>query len=146
MPRLALRRCATRRDVLVMVLGQGLTLIGLGEVYRELESSGAGLKVLLVDACRNDPQSDNSRAGGTITLESVSRPQRRPPPGGVVALFSCSEGEKAFEHADLKHGVFFHFVTEGLRGSMRRMAVMIESRRCVWAGLLELGPPPLLKP
>jgi hypothetical protein len=34
-----------------------------------------------------------------------------------VAFFSCSEGEKAYEHADLKHGVFFHFVIEGLRGA-----------------------------
>ena len=34
----------------------------------------------------------------------------------------------------------------GLRGSMRKIAVMIESRRCVANALLEFGPPPLLKP
>ncbi len=38
------------------------------------------------------------------------------------------------------------FDSDGLRGSMRRMAVMIESRRCVCEALLEFGPPPLLKP
>src|SRR5262249_2985408 len=38
------------------------------------------------------------------------------PPGGVVAFFSCSEAERAFEHDDLKHGVFFHFVIEALKG------------------------------
>ena len=37
-------------------------------------------------------------------------------------------------------------VTDGLRGSMRSMAEITESRRCVCAGLLEFGPPPLLKP
>ena len=37
-------------------------------------------------------------------------------------------------------------VTDGLRGSMRRMAVMIESSRCVWLGLFAFGPPPLLNP
>jgi hypothetical protein len=26
------------------------------------------------------------------------------------------------------------------------MAVMIESRRCVWLAVLEFGPPPLLNP
>jgi formylglycine-generating enzyme required for sulfatase activity len=93
------------------------TLIPLGEVYKELEACGAGMKVLLVDACRNDPQSDNSRARAVVSLESVTRPRRVKPPGGVVAFFSCSEGEKAFEHAELKHGVFFHFVIEALRGA-----------------------------
>src|SRR5262249_5827020 len=59
---------------------------------------------------------DNSRSRATVNLESVSRPQRLPPPGGVVAFFSCSEGERAFEHEKLKHGVFFHFVIEALSG------------------------------
>jgi hypothetical protein len=93
------------------------TLIPLSEIYKALENSRAGLKVLLVDACRNDPQSQNSRAREVVKLESVTRPQRTPPPGGVVAFFSCSEGEKAFEHAELKHGVFFHFVIQALKGA-----------------------------
>ena len=37
-------------------------------------------------------------------------------------------------------------LSRGLRGSMRRIAVTTESSRCVWAGLLACGPPPLLKP
>jgi TPR repeat protein len=92
------------------------TLIPLGEVYKALENSRAGLKVLLVDACRDDPLSQNSRAREVVKLESVTRPRRTPPPGGVVAFYSCSAGEKAFEHADLKHGVFFHFVIQALQG------------------------------
>ena len=93
------------------------TLIPLSEIYKALENSRAGLKLLLVDACRNDPQSQNSRDREVVKLESVTRPQRTPPPGGVVAFFSCSEGEKAFEHAELKHGVFFHFVIQALKGA-----------------------------
>jgi formylglycine-generating enzyme required for sulfatase activity len=57
----------------------------------------------------------------------VTRPALVKPPGGVVAFFSCSEGEKAFEHADIKHGVFFHFVIEALRGA----AVGVEEREVV---------------
>jgi len=89
----------------------------VGNCCKALENSRAGLKVLLVDACRNDPQSQNSRDREVVKLESVTRPQRTPPPGGVVAFFSCSEGEKAFEHAELKHGVFFHFVIQALKGA-----------------------------
>jgi hypothetical protein len=92
------------------------TLLSLGEVYRQLEQCQAGAKVLLVDACRNDPQSDFSRARAAVTLESVTRPQQREPPGGVAAFFSCSAGEKAFESPTLKRGIFFHFIIEGLQG------------------------------
>ena len=92
------------------------TLIALGEVYKSLEKSEAGTRLLLADCCRNDPRSDNARAVDKVKLESVTRPQRKLPPGGVAALFSCSAGEKAYEDADLKHGVFFHFVIEGLQG------------------------------
>ena len=91
------------------------TLISLDEIYKELDKSGAGLKLLLVDACRNDPLSDNSRVRSTVRLESVTRPQKEPP-GGVMAPFSCSKGEKAFEHTSLRHGVFFYYVIEALSG------------------------------
>ena len=92
------------------------TLVSLSEVYRDLEKSEAGTRILLADCCRNDPRSDESRAVDRIKLESVTRPQKALPPGGVAALFSCSAGEKAYENTELKHGVFFHFVIEGLKG------------------------------
>ena len=92
------------------------TLVSLGEVYKDLEKCEAGTRILLADCCRNDPRSDQSRAVSRVKLESVTRPQKALPPGGIAALFSCSAGEKAYESTDLKHGVFFNFVIEGLRG------------------------------
>ena len=92
------------------------TLISLRQVYSDLESSKAGVKLLFVDACRNDPQSDFSRARAEVDLDSISRPQELIPPRGVAAFFSCSAGEKAFESPTLRHGVFFHFVLQGLKG------------------------------
>src|SRR5262249_3973310 len=68
------------------------------------------------DACRNDPRTKNSRSRAEVELESLDRPQVVPPPGGVLAFFSCSQGEKAQEYEELKHGVFFHFVIQGLGG------------------------------
>jgi formylglycine-generating enzyme required for sulfatase activity len=91
------------------------TLISLDEVYRELAGCDAQLKLLLSDACRKDPIAAVSRSP-TGNVQSVTRPQVLKPPGGVAALFSCSEGEVAFENDTLKHGVFFHFVIQGLRG------------------------------
>ena len=92
------------------------SLIPLDDVYKELEACKAGLKLLLVDACRNDPRTKNSRSRAEVELESLNRPQVVPPPGGVLAFFSCSEGEKAQEYEELGHGVFFHFVIQGLEG------------------------------
>src|SRR5262245_21407314 len=91
------------------------TLVSLSNVYKELEQCQAGFRLLLADACRNDPVADHSRRV-TADLTSVSRPQIAQPPGGVAALFACSAGELAFEHEDLKHGVFFHYLIKGLEG------------------------------
>jgi TPR repeat protein len=68
--------------------------------------------VLLVDACRNDP--DPGRGRG------VDRPPLHNPSEGLYAFYSCKEGERAYEHPDLKHGVFFHNLLEGLRGRAAR--------------------------
>src|SRR5262249_42008600 len=85
------------------------TLIGLAELFRQLEESGAGVRLLLVDACRDDPTQ-----GRNVDVDRVPRPPR-----GTAALFSCASGQRAFETNKLGkkgHGVFFQFVLEGLRG------------------------------
>jgi len=92
------------------------TLLAISEVYAALKECKAGFKLLLVDACRNDPQSAVSRSRPEVKLNSVTR-SIEAPPGGVAALFSCSKGQKAYELEQYKHGIFFHFVIEGLRGA-----------------------------
>lgn len=84
------------------------SLVSISKIYSELEKSLAGVKVILVDACRNDP--DPGRGRGGLNADAVP-----PPPRGVAALFSCSAGQRAFEHNTLKHGVFFHYVLEGFK-------------------------------
>jgi hypothetical protein len=87
------------------------TLISLEGIYKQLDDSGAGVKLLLVDACRNEP----GGRGRGVDAGSLGNP----PPKGVYAFFSCSAGERAFEHKNLKHGVFFHYVLEGLKGEAK---------------------------
>jgi formylglycine-generating enzyme required for sulfatase activity len=85
------------------------TMISLDELYGELETCRAGAKVMIVDACRV-----NATQGKTPAIPFA------PPavPASVAALFSCSDGEVAWEEPDLGggHGVFFHYVIEGLKG------------------------------
>lgn len=87
------------------------SLVSINDIYRRMEHSFAGVKVILVDACRNDPNPARGRG-----LDADAAP---PPPKGVGALFSCSAGQRAYEHDSLRHGVFFHFVLEGLKGGAR---------------------------
>ncbi len=92
------------------------TLVPLADVYQSLQTCKASVKVLLVDACRNDPLSSLARSRRIVDLETLSRQPPREPPGGIAALFSCSKGEQSFEHPQLKHGIFFNFVIQGLSG------------------------------
>jgi len=87
------------------------TLLSLKELYQKLDDSGAGVKLLLVDACRDDPQGGRGRG---VDADHAPRPPR-----GVAALFSCSAGERAFETGKYGHGVFFYHLLEGLRGKAR---------------------------
>ena len=94
------------------------TLISMDDVYAQLESDcQARTKLLLMDACRNDPMSRLSRsANAEIELDASGVPQRVELPGSLTAFFSCSAGEKSYEHPDIGHGVFLNFVIEGLGG------------------------------
>jgi hypothetical protein len=100
------------------------TLVSLGSLVTDLDDCGARVKLLLVDACRNDP-----KAGRNVDVETLPRLPR-----GTAALFSCSSGERAFETDRLGkgHGVFFHFVIDGLRGEARN-----RSGEVTWGSLAE---------
>jgi len=91
--------------------GKTQTLLSLKSTYQKLDESGAGVKLLLIDACRDDPGQGRGRG-----IDSDNAP---PLPGGVAALYSCKGGQRAFEHDKYRHGVFFHHVLQGLRGQAR---------------------------
>jgi formylglycine-generating enzyme len=85
-------------------------LISLKKIYDDLDNCGAGLKVLMVDACRNDPDPGRGRSSG---IDAHTAPS---PPRGLAAFFSCSGGERSFEHKEIKHGVFTYQILRGLQG------------------------------
>jgi TPR repeat protein len=92
--------------------GKAPRLIGLHDVLKRLGLCGAGSRLLLVDACRNQAKVGSARS---IDPGALSAPK------GVAALFSCDTGQRAWETDKLGkgHGVFFYHVIAGLEGKAR---------------------------
>jgi formylglycine-generating enzyme required for sulfatase activity len=90
-------------------------LISLGEILAQMSDAGIGHKLLLVDACRNDPSARSAKHRGMDHVNVAALPSQT----GV--LLSCSPGEYSFEDKSLGggHGIFFYHVIEGLRGKAK---------------------------
>jgi formylglycine-generating enzyme required for sulfatase activity len=103
--------------------GRHDNLVLLSDLLGDLGDSGAGVKLLLMDACRNDR-----------TARSSLRLNKDLVPEGVLALFSCKTGQFAFE-TDKRgkgHGIFFYRVIEGLKGEAKD-----KKGRVTWSRLVE---------
>jgi tetratricopeptide (TPR) repeat protein len=92
------------------------TLINIKTLYAEMNRSPAGRKLLLVDACRNDPEAENARSAG-IAVPPPRRLAEDPVPRGTAALFSCKSEQRSFEDPKLQHGIFFYQVIRAWEGA-----------------------------
>ena len=92
------------------------SLVSRDWVYEQLETSQAAQKLMIVDACRNEITIAGSRSfGNARTLEDPTGAQGK----GFVLLASCRPKQVSWEIPELKHGVFTHFLAEGLRGGAK---------------------------
>jgi hypothetical protein len=95
-------------------------LIGVDEYIQaqDLKYCGASLKLLLIDACRNDPRLGGQRSfKATDETRAFARSlSAEPLPEGVVLLNSCAPGEISWEEEEFGHGVFMHYVLQGMKG------------------------------
>jgi hypothetical protein len=92
-------------------------LISIDELYRRLGKCKAGYRVVLTDACRNDPAKKVPAIPVRIT--HPAQPQYdQGLPKNVFLFASCTPGTKSYESKELAkgRGVYFHFVIEGLKG------------------------------
>jgi formylglycine-generating enzyme required for sulfatase activity len=92
------------------------SLIPLNTLYQQLEQSAAALKLLLVDACRDDPRRGADRSSSVSLDARQFATTVEKPPRGIYYLASCAPGETSKEEPELGHGVFMHYVLQGLRG------------------------------
>ncbi len=82
------------------------SMICVETLYQRLAKCPAALKLVLVDACRDDPRPSGDKSiGPAPELGPLGRALERPPEG-IYCLTSCAPGETSKEDARLGHGVF----------------------------------------
>jgi tetratricopeptide (TPR) repeat protein len=92
------------------------TMVPLTMVLKELAQCKSRRKVLMVDACRNDPFAEGER-GKSWAKKVKNRLQLDlPSEGDIIVMFSCSPAQYSNEDVKLRHGVFFYYVIRGLLG------------------------------
>ena len=99
------------------------TMIGTSKFIELMKRSGAGIRLMLIDACRDAPE---------LKLLGINEDNVPKPPDGSAILFSCKPGEVAYELDKYRHTVFFHFVIKGLRG-----AAADQRGNVTWGSLVE---------
>ena len=111
------------------------TGLALSEVLQILDQAPAKRKLLLLDACRNDP----GTGGKGIGLRTFAEFEQSE---GVAVLYSTKFGGVSYESPALGHGLFTHFLIEGLEGgaakndgfvSFRDVADYTQSKVKRWA-------------
>ena len=86
------------------------TTIPIKDIFAMLEQSKASLKLMIVDACRDNPFLTRSVRGVSVLPTIPS------PPEGIWLLQSSSPGEQSWEDDEIKRGIFTHYLVEGLGG------------------------------
>lgn len=81
--------------------------VSLKKIMTDLENSSAKFKWVIVDACRNNP----TKSGGVKALGDIKMI-----PAGIAVFQSCASGQVSRESEQFGHGVFTHFLLEGLKG------------------------------
>ncbi len=86
-----------------------LPLDGPGGLYAKLKACKAKKKLLVVNACRNDPTVSVDFASNQAPLADEDRPDEVPQ--GIAALYSCKAGQKSYYDPQRKRALFFeHFI------------------------------------
>jgi hypothetical protein len=98
-----------------------LPLEGEGGLFEKLRQCKAGRKLLLVNACRNDPALERSLAARKVQIDTETPAEV---PEGIAALFSCRPNQKSFyydperkESRGRKRSLFFHHLIEAWKGT-----------------------------
>ena len=92
---------------------------GKGGLFAKLKECKAGRRLMLVNACRNDPLDDRAFAVNKVKIDDEDPAEV---PEGIAALYSCKPGQKSYEYPkDSKKGkpgrsLFYHHLIEAWNG------------------------------
>ncbi|MCZ8147920.1 MAG: SUMF1/EgtB/PvdO family nonheme iron enzyme [Roseomonas sp.] len=95
------------------------SFLEFADLMRRLNEIPANDRAVIFDTCRNRPEA--GRASGDnllardLSIELLTRPEDERK-GTTAVLTACSLGERAYEMQDAGHGVFFHFLLQGMKG------------------------------
>ncbi|MCH8047698.1 MAG: SUMF1/EgtB/PvdO family nonheme iron enzyme [Planctomycetes bacterium] len=115
------------------------TMILIEDLYAKLEKCPARLKIVFIDACRNKflPVDAKPLAEQQKSIDGFAKSlSDGAVPKGVALLASCTSGELSWEDKEFGHGVFMHFVLEGLSGKADQVGG--DGKKDQWVSLFEL--------
>ena len=105
------------------------TLIKLEDVYAEVARCRAKKRLLLIDACRNDPQSTLARSRRVVELESLSRPEREAAARGDRGAVQLRGGPAELRASAAQPRRVLSSRAGGLSGCGRRRRRRADARR-----------------
>jgi serine/threonine protein kinase len=94
------------------LLANHQTLLPMTEVYKALMACRAKTRLLLLDGWQHAWSREVPRP--CVVVRRGRAPGRFP--DQVHVLCSCLPEQESYDHLQLRHGVFFHFVCRGLQG------------------------------
>jgi uncharacterized caspase-like protein len=93
------------------------TLIPLAEIYKRLQLCNAGMRLMIVDACRNEPTLSGAKSAEHDTQREALAISFDTRPEGILMMTSCKPRQVSWEDAGFQHGVFTKFLIDGLGGA-----------------------------
>ena len=92
------------------------SLVPMDFFYDLLKKSKARQKLMIVQACQNDPFHNQSMAAERLEFAAKNDDV----PEGIAAIFSCMEGQKSYYDPDHNRGLFFNHVIRSWNGEYLR--------------------------
>jgi tetratricopeptide (TPR) repeat protein len=96
--------------------------VNLRDLSNQLSALPASQFVAFVDACREDPTPGRGVKGNVLTDVVANSMQIVPdnsavtggPAASAATFFACSVGQRAYEDPKFQHGVFTHYILDGI--------------------------------
>ncbi|MDR2116277.1 MAG: caspase family protein [Planctomycetaceae bacterium] len=92
-------------------------LISRNDIVTQLQDSEAGIKIFVMDTCRNRDIVTRSIAQTELVEKTTLEFFPVFVKGCLFQLFSCAEEQTGAESAELEHGIYSYFMIKGLKGA-----------------------------